>query len=123
MVYVWIGLKRKDYTFLRTGLLLEIAGILAIKYYHHILPPETAMMFGGIVLILLAYFGIKYLKTPKHGITFELYKRNTKHEALANIANVVVSAIVANQPVTHTQDSGIESGGGQFGGGGAGADY
>ena len=123
LVYIWIGLKRKNYVFFRIGLLLEIAGILAIKYYHHILPPETAMMLGGIVVILIAYFSIKYLKTPKHGITFELYKRSGREEALANIANVVISTVVANQPVAPKQDSGVEYGGGQFGGGGAGAGY
>lgn len=124
LIYVWLGLKIKDYVFLRTGILLEITGILAIKYYHHIMPPETAMMLGGIVAILLAYFSIRYLKTPKYGITFQLYKRSGKQEALANIANMVVSAAVANQPAAPKQDDGGQlGGGGQFGGGGAGADY
>jgi hypothetical protein len=124
LLYVWLGLKRKDYTFFRAGMLLEIAGILAIKYYHSIMPPETAMMLGGIVVILIAYFSIKYLKTPKHGITFEIYKRSSREEALANIASIVASKLVADQPTVPQQDGGVGSGGGgQFGGGGAGADY
>ncbi|HTB31015.1 MAG TPA: hypothetical protein VK808_03265 [Bacteroidia bacterium] len=122
LIYVWIGLKKKDYTFLRAGLILEIGGILAIKYYHSFLPPETAMSLGGIVLILLAYVGIKYLKTPRNGITFELYKRSSRDETLTNIASVLVSKVVADQQMT-PKPEGIEPGGGQFGGGGAGADY
>lgn len=122
LVYIWIGLKRKEYVFFRAGILLEITGILAIKYYHSIMPPETAMMLGGIVVIVIAYFSIKYLKTPKHGITFEIYKRSNKEEALANIASIVASKLVATQPLPQ-RDSSMEPGGGQFGGGGAGADY
>ena len=122
LVYVWIGLKRKDYIFLRTGLILEISGILAIKYYHTFMPAETAMTLGGIVLILIAFAGIKYLKTPKYGITFEIYKRSSRDEALANIANIVASELVTDQLAVPKPD-GVEFGGGEGGGGGAGADY
>lgn len=124
LVYVWIGLKRKNYTFLRCGVILEVAGILAIKYYHHIMPAETAMMLGGILMILLGYFSIKYLKTPKHGVTFEIYKRNNEEEeALLNVVSIAASKVMADQHAPHEQD-GVKLGGGEgFGGGGAGADY
>ena len=86
------------------------------------MPAETAMTLGGIVLILIAFAGIKYLKTPKYGITFEIYKRSSRDEALANIANIVASELVTDQLAVPKPD-GVEFGGGEGGGGGAGADY
>ena len=123
LVYVWLGLKRKDYTFLRAGLILEVGGILAIKYYHTIMPPEYAMILGGMAATAIACFGMSYLKSPKYGITSRLYRRGSKEEAVANIMGVIASKVVATQPVHAPKQDGVEYGGGQFGGGGAGADY
>jgi hypothetical protein len=123
LVYLWLGLKRKSYLFLRLGLLLEVAGILAIKYYHSFMPPETALSLAGITLIIIAYFCLQYLKTPKYGITLEAGEHSDKHAALANIANVAVSQVMTNQPHPQPDQNTTEFGGGDFGGGGAGADF
>jgi hypothetical protein len=123
LVYLWLGLKRRSYLFLRLGLLLEVAGILAIKYYHSFMPPETALSLAGIALILIAYFCLQYLKTPKHGITLEAGEHNDKHAALANIANIAVSQVISNQGHPQADQNTTEFGGGDFGGGGAGADF
>lgn len=122
LIYVWLGLKRKNYTFLRLGLLLLVGGILSIKYYHSFMPAEYAMTLGGAVMILVAYFSIRYLKTPQHGITFEIEEQNAKHKAITNIANIAISQVMASQPHP-TKPDGPEFGGGDFGGGGAGADF
>lgn len=122
LVYVWLGLKRKNYTFLRLGLLLLIAGILSIKYYHSLMPAEYAMILSGIAMILAAYFSIRYLKTARHGVTFEIDEHSAKHKVISNIANIAISQVMANQPHP-TKPDGPDFGGGDFGGGGAGADF
>jgi len=121
VVYVWLGLKRKNYIFMRLGLILFAAGILSIKYYHSFMPPETALMIGGIVMIVAAWFCIRYLKTPKYGITFAANEQSEKHKAMADIANVAISQVMTSQPRQVKPDK--QFGGGDFGGGGAGADF
>ncbi len=123
LAYLWFGLKKKSYLFLRLGLILEVAGILSIKYYHSFMPPETALSLAGVALIVIAYFCLQYLKTPKHGITLEAGEHSDKHEALANITNIAVSQVMTNQPHPQADQSNTEFGGGDFGGGGAGTDF
>jgi hypothetical protein len=122
LVYLFLGLKRKSYIFMRLGLVLFVAGILAIKYYHSFMPVETALSMAGIAMILIAYFCIKYLKTPKHGITMEALQHSDKHKVMANIASIAVSEVMASQPQAPAKPD-VELGGGNFGGGGAGADF
>jgi hypothetical protein len=122
IVYIWRGLKLKDYIFLRLGLLLLVAGILSIKYYHSLMPPETALSLSGIVMILLAYFSIRYLKTPQQGITFDIIEQSERNQAMMNIANVAVSQVMSGHQAPAKSDN-VEMGGGDFGGGGAGADF
>lgn len=118
LMYIWLGLKQKNHVFFWAGILLEAGGILGIRYYHALMPPEYALTLGGTVITLLSYFSIRYLRVSRYGITFKIYKSN---DTLKNITNIVSSEVGSGH---HTPKTGnVDFGGGNFGGGGAGADY
>jgi hypothetical protein len=70
VAYVYYGLKKKDKTLLWIGLLLVAAAVLTFKYYFSLGHPEITLTIAGIVMILIAYTSIRYLKVSKHGLTF-----------------------------------------------------
>ncbi len=70
LVYLFIGIKRKDILFLRTSLIVLAAGVVTFKLYHHVLSQEAALLLAGFILIVASYSLIRYLKTPKDGFTF-----------------------------------------------------
>jgi hypothetical protein len=69
-VYIWRGLAKKDAILLRLGLLLIAAAVFTLRAYHYLLSVEAALTIGGSIILLIIYGIIKYLKTPKHGITY-----------------------------------------------------
>lgn len=116
LIYIWRGLVRKDYILIRTGIILEVIGVISIKYYYSLLPPETAMMLGGFVIIGVAVISIKYLKTPKYGITYE--SDEIRNESADVLSSLVIAQAASNMhpPESHTRFGGGESGGGGAGG-------
>ena len=119
--YIVKGIQKKDILFLWTGLALVVATIFTVRYYYHVLPAELAMIIGGSILITGAYFLIRYLHTPKYGITSEA--SDDPHPA----ANLAVEALILAESfktVGAQPDSpGPGFGGGSGGGGGAGGKY
>lgn len=69
--YILYGVIKRDFLFMRTGLVLIAATVLTIRHYHAILPAEIAMLIAGLLLISISYFLIKYLATAKNGYTFQ----------------------------------------------------
>jgi hypothetical protein len=118
LLYTWIGLKQKEYTLIRLGLLLEAAGILSIRYYHSILPVETAMILSGIILVTGAWASIQYLRSPKHGISY-LEDSEATAEAFDAIGTVIVSQTIS-KTLPGNQN---KFGGGGSGGAGAGGEF
>lgn len=119
MVYVWLGLKRKDHLFIRLGMILEVAGILGIRYYHSFLPAETALTAAGIFLIVAAWLSIRYLKTPRFGISYE-----DADPGDAGAFETVGAVLLSNAAgKVLQQDDSVKFGGGSSGGGGAGGAY
>ncbi len=118
LAYVALGLKRKDRMLVRLGVIMIAAGVLSIKYYHSIMPPETALMLSGIALVAVAWLSIRYLKVPRNGITSEPDDANARMDAISNIA---FSELVQQAPAKPAND--VNFGGGSFGGGGATSDY
>ncbi len=114
IAYIYAGLKNKNRLLLRLGVLLIAAGILSIKYYHHVLPPETALILAGVALVAIAWFSIKYFKVPRNGITSEPDESLTRMDAISNIA---FSELLQQGPTPPVND--VDFGGGSFGGGGA----
>lgn len=116
--YFIYGIRKKDLLFIRTALVLLIATISTIRYYYNLLPAEVDMLVAGIILIAVSYALIKYLRTPKHGFSFE--NNNLKRKELLN-AEAIIIAQVFGKP--GAQQKGFDYGGGSSGGGGATGNY
>lgn len=111
--YIFWGLKTKDRLMLRMALLLVIVSILTIRHYHSILPIETAMTIGGFILLGISYFLIRYLQTPKHGLT---YQNEEEGNRLLNLEGILIAQTFGG---AHKPNTDPNFGGGSFGGGGA----
>lgn len=116
LVYVWFGLKRKDTILLRTGLILTGASVATLRNYYHLLPLEVMLTLAGIILLAASYTIIKYLKIPRHGITYAEPEEANTSENL-NIEGLVIGQATSNLPTAtpHTE----RFGGGTGGGGGS----
>jgi hypothetical protein len=122
IVYVYYGLKRKRKILLWVGLLLVAAAAMTFKYYFSLGHPEITLTIAGILMIVIAYAAIKYLKTPKHGITFE-EELDEDNFLKTNAEAIVLAQSFAQQGGTEQAEHPIEFGGGSSGGGGAGSTY
>ena len=120
ILFIIGGLKRKNHLLIWIGILSEVAGILSIRYYYSMMPPETALTVGGILLIIIAWFSISYLKVPRYGLTYEEIE-DDRQETYANIG-AVMAAEAAARSGSHQQE-GSKFGGGSSGGGGAGGNF
>ena len=113
-LYIFFGVAKKDFLFIRTGLILVAATVLTIRQYYLILPAEIVMLIVGVLLISISYFLIKYLRAVKRGYTFQ-----NLHPADRRLLNA--EALIIAQ--TFTPAAKIENntlyGGGLGGGGGA----
>ncbi len=117
-IYIFYGIKRKDFLFIRTGLVLIAAAIFTIRYYHHVFPPEISMLIAGSVLIIVSYLLIQYLKKPRQGyISAEI---NPPGKNLLNIEALIIAQTFGAS--SNTEDNSL-LGGGSGGGGGATGDF
>ncbi|MFA6150418.1 MAG: hypothetical protein WC716_03790 [Chitinophagaceae bacterium] len=121
LVYVFFGLKRKDKILLWIGLVLIAAAVLTFKYYFSLGHPEITLTTAGIIMILVAYVSIKYLKIPKYGITFE--EEADEDNFLKTNAEALLVAQSFSRGSTELPEQTEGFGGGQSGGGGAGGGF
>lgn len=117
LVYIVLGLRRHDRLLLTLGLLALAFSLFTLRYYRQLLPPEIAATAGGAVLLLCALTALRYLRTPRHGLTAAADAEATPH---FNLESLVV-AQTAHAP--SAPEAGFEFGGGQSGGGGADSSY
>lgn len=117
LVYIALGLRRHDRLLLTLGLLALAFSLFTLRYYRSLLPPEVAATLGGAVLLLGALAALRYLRTPRHGLTAAADTDTAPH---FNLASLVV-AQMAHAPAAPV--AGFEFGGGQSGGGGAESSY
>ncbi|RFS19708.1 hypothetical protein DVR12_21635 [Chitinophaga silvatica] len=120
ILFIYLGIKKKDVILLRSGLIYIAIAILTIRYFYSVMPLATAMIISGAVLIALAWALIRYLHKPKHGFTYEAVAQPSLADKL-NISGLIIAQTFgggANQ-----QDSGVQFGGGSGGGGGASGEY
>ncbi len=120
LIYLFYGLRIKDKLHIWTALLLIAVSALTFKYYFSLGHPEVSLTVAGLVLTILAYLSISYLKIDKHGITFKEEQDEdnflkTNAEALA-----IAQGFVSQQQVQQQQTN---FGGGDFGGAGSGSKY
>lgn len=114
----YAGLKKKVREDLILGILGLLAGILGIRAYHAILPLETALSIGGLVLLAIGYLTILAFKKPMYGLSVEPV---TTSENAVKLNHLLISFIVSKE--TQSTDQHHLESGGQFGGGGAGGKF
>jgi len=114
LLYLYLGLRRHDRLLLLLGVLAVAFSIFTVRYYHAIMPPEVAATLAGLVLIGLSLAALRYLRTPRHGLTTAADEAAAPHFNLESL----VMAQTAHVPTAPTE-TGFQFGGGQAGGGGA----
>ncbi|HMH23965.1 MAG TPA: hypothetical protein VK563_19405 [Puia sp.] len=119
LFYIYRGVRKKDAIFLWVGLVLIAATVYTIRHYYPVMPLELAMVAGGIVLVVLAWGLIRYLRTPRHGFTGEATDDSHFLESL-HLETLVIAETF--RPVAPPPDD-FRFGGGSGGGGGAGGQY
>ena len=116
-VYLGLGVFKRDILLIRIGLLLVAAIVFTVRYYHALLPPETAMVFGGSILVFSAWALSRYLKISRYGFTADELRLGSPGRQLEAI---ILAETFARQPGTA---DGTKFGGGNFGGGGSSGDF
>ena len=120
LVYIYLGLRKKDRVLLRSGLILIAAIVFTVRYYHSVAPLEIAMTVGGLIMILFAYSIMRYLKAPKHGFTAEPEEDENPLEAL-QIESLVIAQTFHQAPGPGKDQ--FDFGGGSGSGGGASGEF
>lgn len=115
MAYIWFGIRKKDWVLLNTGLLALFFSVYTFTYYFSSFTGPQEIFLSGFCLLLFSGFAIRYLHTPKYGLSDEPEERNVPDE----LKSILIAQALGQDPET----KGIEFGGGNFGGGGAGEVY
>ena len=118
--YLYLGIRKKDAILLRTGMILLAAIVFTIRYYHSVLPLETAMVLGGLALTIIAWGLIRYLKAPRHGFTSEASETPSLADKL-RLESLIIAQTYT--PGAHAPGNDMNFGGGTGGGGGASGEY
>ena len=118
IVYITNGILKKKRFFIHVGIVLFVASIATIRFYHEILPIEIALLSAGAFLILLGYALLTYLKLPKNNFTAALLNDEMN---LTNIEALVAVSIATTNKIPTQQQT--EFGGGSGGGAGASGSY
>ncbi len=114
VAYIIVGLKKRGSILIRVGLLAAAFSAFTFRYYFSLGYPEVVLTLAGIILIAIAVFAIRYLKTARNGFTHERLLAK-KFESL-DAEMLVVSQTLGATPQQPAQD--FKGGGGEFGGGG-----
>jgi uncharacterized membrane protein YgcG len=113
MLYIFFGLYKKQLSLLNIGLLAVAVSVMSIRYYHHLMTFEYALILGGMFLIAVAWLALRYWKNDNNGITLKPDEDTTDG---LNLESLIVIQTLGTQ--TDSTES-FEGGGGKFGGGGA----
>lgn len=119
LLYIGIGLRKKEVILLRSGLILVTISAITFKNYYQIMPIETALVICGALFLGLSFGVMHYLKTPKHGFTAEELDNGQLLDKL-KVESLIVSGTFSEGPIA---PQGSRMGGGSFGGGGATGDF
>lgn len=119
LLYIYLGIQKKDVIFLRVGLGLVAAIVFTVRYYYAVAPIEVAMTVGAAILITLAYALTRYLHDPKQGFTSE----PVADSAMTGKLNIEALVIAETFSGVKPNDNNTNFGGGSFGGGGASGEF
>lgn len=119
LLYIYQGLKTKNRLILSLGLLAIAMGVATFRYYFHVMPLEIAAIIGGSLLLAIAYFSIKYLKTNKTVFTYE--EEINEKPFYQQAESLIIAQTFGNAQATNDEKPLFD--GGDFGGGGAGQEF
>ncbi len=119
VLYIFIGLRRKERLLLDVGIAGVGAAVFTFRYYYHVLPLTWAAVLIGAVLFTGAWLSIRYLRKNAGAYTYEA---DSDKSLLQEVEEQLIEQTIANQP-TPAPEPRSDFGGGQFGGGGAGQDF
>lgn len=120
-LYIFLGVRKKDAVLLRTGIILVAMIVFTVRYYNSIMPLETAMVIGGLVLTGGAWALIRYLHTPKNGFTYVESDEPGMADRLKVESLIIAQTFSPGARPTDTNNTNF--GGGSGGGGGASGDF
>ncbi|TDO83165.1 hypothetical protein EV143_102430 [Flavobacterium chryseum] len=118
VLYLVQALRTKDRIMLWISFLAIGFSIFTIRFYYSVLPIETALTLGGLVLFTIAYFSIRKLKEQESGLTFKP-DRIKNSDAFLNAEALIVASTFGMKPGVKPENSPMEFGGGGFSGGGS----
>ncbi|MDB5128493.1 hypothetical protein [Mucilaginibacter sp.] len=121
VVYVFIGIKKKNTMFLRIGMILAAVSVATFRNYYHLLPIEIMLTLSGMILLALSYTIIKYLKIPRIGFTYAEPDETGTLDSL-NIEGLVIGETTSHLPPAANLPT-QRFGGGTGGGGGSSGDF
>ncbi len=119
VVYLWVGIMRKDMVLLRVSLLVLAFTVFTFKYYYSLGHTEITLTLAGTLLILAAISLLHYLKNVRNGFTRD-------NLMSSKWANLNVEGFLISQTVGGNQSIKSEvaaTSGGDSGGGGASSSF
>ncbi|MES2279696.1 MAG: hypothetical protein V4592_26925 [Bacteroidota bacterium] len=121
LAYILLGIRKKSSMFLRLGMVLAAASMATFRNYYHLLPIEVMLTLAGMILLAASYTIIKYLKTPRNGITYAEPEERNDMDKL-NIEGLIIGQATSHLPTAHNHPT-ERFGGGTGGGGGSSSDF
>ncbi len=118
--FIYVSLKKREKSFLYIGLAALAFSIYTIRHYYSVMPIETALIIGGILIFAIAYLFMRRIRENETGITFKP-DRFTESESLAYAQALIVNSNA--QVKARETSSPMPFGGGGYSGGGAGGQY
>ena len=120
LFHLYRGFTKKDRMWLILGALGLMAAVSTVHEYVALLPLNVALTLGGAALIGVAVFGIRYLATPRHGLTDDP-DAESPDQFFVNLGTAVAMQAAAGAQQHPKND--LHFGGGNFGGGGSEGSY
>ncbi len=118
IVYLFVGISRKNILFIRTGVLFIAISFVTFKYYHAIIPIDVALLIAGIIVVPLSYILMKFLKDGKYGFVY-----NAEATTSSKMEDLEAFALSQLAMPPQAPDESTKFGGGNFGGAGSGSNY
>ncbi len=118
IIFIIQGLRTKDRLFLLTGLIILVGTVATYQFYNPDFPYENTITLGGLIMLLVSWFAIRYLKKNNKVFTFD---EDGENQGLLNAEAFIVSQTTGFSNAGEAP--GTEFGGGDFGGGGAGGKF
>lgn len=117
LLLVIYSLKIKNRILLYIGVLSLVFSAFTIRHYYALIPFEIALIFGGLLIFVFAYFAINKLKNKDFGITFKP-ERTFQSNFQSNLEAILTNSQIDLKPKIPIHQN-MPFGGGGFSGGGS----